>query len=52
MQYADRTECFIAIGTLIDGVKGFVTPLQYLSAECAAPYLTHCWYVYQRKRSV
>lgn len=46
MQYADRTECFIAIRALIGGVKGLVTPLLYLSAECAAPYLALCWYVY------
>jgi len=45
MQYADRTECFIVIRALIGGVKGFVTPLLYLSAECAAPYLALCWYV-------
>jgi len=45
MQYSDRTECFIAIRTLIGGVKGFITPLPYLFAECAAPYLALCWYV-------
>ena len=44
MQYADRTECFNVIRTLIGGVKGFVTPLLYLSAKCT-PYPALCWYV-------